>query len=149
MALNEDNKDQSIDVKESKQISLYEEKLAVTRHQKKVGEVIVRKKIETKMIQVPVRQEKLIIERIGENSEQLAEVVINEETVNGFKSSELQENQTIQTTKSNYLTLDTAQKLLDAIANLSSSTNAKIRLEILSISDGEQAQHQSICDRYN
>lgn len=148
MTLNNDNKDQLTDVKESKQISLYEEKLAVTRQHKKVGEVIVRKKIETKMIQVPVRQEKLIIERIGENPEQLAEVVINEETVNGFSSSELQENQTIQTTKSNYLPLDTAQKLLEAIANLSSSSNAKVRLEIVSVSDEEQAQHQSICDRY-
>lgn len=134
-------------IKESVQISLLEEKLTVNRHKRKVGEVVVRKKIETRMIQVPIRQEKLIVERIGEGSEQIAEVVIGETKINGFEAVDLVEDD-LHITQSNYLDLKTARQLLQAIAGLSSATNAKIRLEIVNNSSQEQIESQSICDRY-
>lgn len=136
-------------IKESVQISLFEEKLKVNRRKRKVGEVVVRKKIETRMVQVPIHLEKLIVERVGEGSEQIAEVVIGESKINGFESVELTENDTLHITRSNFLTVETARQLLQAISGLSSANNAKIRLEIVTNSSQEQVEFQNICDRYH
>ncbi len=43
-------------------IRLLGERLVVERSKRKIGEVIIRKEVETRMIQIPVRREKLIIE---------------------------------------------------------------------------------------
>ncbi|MBW4691000.1 MAG: YsnF/AvaK domain-containing protein [Lyngbya sp. HA4199-MV5] len=57
---------------EEKVIRLLEERLVVDRKRHKVGEVVVRKEIETQIIEVPVRREKLIVEQIGSETRQLA-----------------------------------------------------------------------------
>ncbi len=57
-------------------ISLLEERLMVDFTRRKVGEIIVRKEIETHVlqVQVPVRREKLIVEQISPEYKKLAEV---------------------------------------------------------------------------
>lgn len=55
-------------------ISLLEERLKVSYQRRKIGEVVVHKKVETRIIEVPVRYEKLIIEQISPEPKQLAEV---------------------------------------------------------------------------
>jgi len=55
-------------------IRLLGERLVVDRGKRKIGEVIVRKEIETRMIQVPVRREKLIVEQVSPERKQLAEI---------------------------------------------------------------------------
>ncbi|XGV98571.1 MAG: DUF2382 domain-containing protein [Leptolyngbya sp. BL-A-14] len=59
---------------EEEVIPLLEERLVVDRKRRKVGEVVVRKEIETQMIEVPVRREKLIVEQIGAETKQLATI---------------------------------------------------------------------------
>ncbi len=130
------------------QIPLLEEKLQVTRRQQKIGEVVIRKKVETQMVQVPIRREKLIVERIGQNPQQLAEIVIGAETVNGYNYEEIGDTKSLHITKSNFLDLSTAQALLQALEKLSAAENAKIRLEIVTNCPENQIQHQEICDRY-
>ena len=128
-------------------ITLLEEKLEVVRRKQKVGEVIVRKKVETRIVEIPLRREKLVVERIGKNPQQLAEVVINEEKVNGFGYDELEQNRhRLNVTRSQHFSLKQAQSILDAIAN-SATDNLKIRLEIVSDSSDSQQQYQNICDR--
>lgn len=143
-----DRKNQQLVASEIKKIPLLEEKLKVARRQQKIGEVIVRKQVETRMIQVPIRREKLIVERIGNNPERLTEVVIGEGKINGFKYEELNDNDSLHITKSHFLNVPTAKDLLEAIANLSSATKAKVRLEIVTDCSEHQIEHQSICDRY-
>ena len=143
-----DRKNQQSADSEVEQIPLFEEKLLVTRHQQKVGEVIVRKQVETLMIQLPIRREKLIVERIGKNSELLTEVVLKEDQVNGFNYEELGNNDSLHITKSQYLELQTARELLEAIAHLTTACNAKVRLEIVTNCLEYQVEHQNICDRY-
>lgn len=63
-------------------IRLLGERVVVERSKRKVGEVIVRKEIVTRMIQVPVRYEKLIIEEVGNEPRQLAEIILGEASVN-------------------------------------------------------------------
>ncbi len=139
---------QNLDSSEIKQIALLEEKLLVKRRKRKVGDVIVRKQVETRMVQVPLRRETLIVERTGNNPERLTEVVISENQVNGFKYDELANQAQLSISRSNYIDLQTAQELLEAISHLASANNAKIRVEIVTDSSEAQIEHQNICDRY-
>ena len=142
------NHHQQSTTSEVERIPLLEEKLQVDRRKRKLGEVIVRKLVETRIVKVPIRREKLIVERIGKNPERLTEVVIGEGKINGFKYAELNDTESLHITKSHFLELQTAQDLLEAIAQLSSVANAKVRLEIVTNCSKHQIEHQNICDRY-
>lgn len=143
----ENNNVQNSDLSELDTIKLLEEKLKVTRRREKVGEVVIRKEIETRAIKVPVRREKLIVERIGKNPELLTEVVISEENVNGFEYSQFDETDTLQTIRSDFLDVQTAKSLLEAVSKLSATDNVKIRLQIVTTSSENQMQYQDLCDR--
>jgi hypothetical protein len=61
-------------------IPLLEERLMVNLAQRKVGEVVVRKEIQTHVIQVqvPVRREKLIVEQVSPDYKRLAEIELGQ-----------------------------------------------------------------------
>lgn len=62
-------------VKSENNIPLHQEKLTVKRQRRKIGEVIIRKEVETEIVRIPLRREKLIVEReINSQIEQLAEI---------------------------------------------------------------------------
>ncbi|MEN9520294.1 MAG: hypothetical protein RLZZ381_2882 [Cyanobacteriota bacterium] len=149
MTLSNDKRSE-INSAELYQISLLEEKLQVSRRKEKVGEVVIRKQFETRTINIPLRREKLIVERIGENPEKLTEVVVAEEAVNGFKYHELNNNDSLCLHKSQFLSPSTAQELLADIRQLSSTANIKIRLEIVTnCSDSKTlSELKNIGDRY-
>ncbi len=129
-------------------ISLLEEKLKVIRRKQKVGEIVVRKHVETKVVEIPIRREKLIVERVGKNTEQLTEIVINEEKINGLGYDALEPNENpLLAAKSKYFTVEKAQNVLEAISHLPSGKNAKIRLEIISSDSSIQQDFQDVCDR--
>jgi hypothetical protein len=149
MTLSNDKRSE-INSAEFYQISLLEERLKVTRRKEKAGEVVIRKQVETRMISIPLRREKLIVERIGENPEKLTEVIVAEEAVNGFKYDELDNNDSLCHNTSQFLSPSTAQELLTDIRQLSSTANIKIRLEIVTnCSDIKTVSElKNICDRY-
>jgi Domain of unknown function (DUF2382) len=61
-------------------IPLLAERVVVDRHKRKVGEVVVRKVIETEIIEVVVRREKLIVEQVSPNYQKLAVIDLGETT---------------------------------------------------------------------
>ena len=130
------------------QISLLEEKLVVKRQKYKVGEVIVRKVVETRMIHLPIRREKLVIEKAGTTDEHLAEVDLGTGQVNGVKFSELGNANELYLSQSNFVSIESAQQLLAAANEHSNSQKVKVRLEIVSDSSDSQTVYQEICDRY-
>ena len=132
---------------EEYQIKLLEEKLIVKRLKQKVGEVVIRKQIETRTIHLPIRREKLIIEKIGATTEHLAEVDLKEGQINGVKFSELTDTDDLYLTQSNFVSIETAQRLLAEIQNRGHE-NVKIRLDIVADSSESQSTYQDICDRY-
>ncbi|MEO1069729.1 MAG: DUF2382 domain-containing protein [Cyanobacteria bacterium J06638_6] len=67
---------------QGKTIPLIAEKLTVHRQRRKVGEVVVRKLVETDWVQVPVYREKLVVTQVGQ-SEPLAVVSLGESRVMG------------------------------------------------------------------
>lgn len=66
--------DDTPEVVEEQTISLLEERLLVNRGKQKIGEIVIRKQIETRIVEVPIQSEKLIIEKIGSESQQPVEV---------------------------------------------------------------------------
>lgn len=55
-------------------IPLLAERLVVNRRRRKVGEVVVRKVVETQMVSVPVRRERLIVEQVSPERKSLAAI---------------------------------------------------------------------------
>jgi len=76
------------DVGEDQIIRLLEERLVINSSQRKVGDVIVRKEIETRMVQVPVRREKLIVEQVSPEYKQLAEIDLGQAEISGIELTE-------------------------------------------------------------
>ncbi len=76
------------EVLEEELIRLLEERLLVDSSKRKIGEVIVRKEIETRMVQVPVRREKLIIEQVSPERKQLAEIDLGQGEILGIDLTE-------------------------------------------------------------
>ncbi|MFH7028493.1 MAG: DUF2382 domain-containing protein [Heteroscytonema crispum UTEX LB 1556] len=72
------------EVVEEEIIRLLGERLIVNSTKHKIGEVIVRKQIETRMIQVPVRFEKLIVEQINPEHKQIAEINLTQEEISSI-----------------------------------------------------------------
>ncbi|WP_346292362.1 YsnF/AvaK domain-containing protein [Sphaerothrix gracilis] len=66
-------------------VRLLQERLKVNRDRRKVGEVVVRKVIETRMVEVPVRREKLIVEQVTPEHQPLAEIDLGEGQISGLE----------------------------------------------------------------
>lgn len=62
------------EVVEQHNIPLLAERLVVERRRRKVGEVVVRKVVETQMVSVPVRRERLIVEQVSPEHKSLAAI---------------------------------------------------------------------------
>ncbi|BDA67710.1 hypothetical protein RIVM261_070790 [Rivularia sp. IAM M-261] len=73
-------------------IKLLEERLVVDRTKRKIGEIIVRKEIETRMVTIPVRRERLIVEQLSPEHKELANIDLGEEL------SQVESNQEIALT---------------------------------------------------
>ncbi|TVQ11644.1 MAG: DUF2382 domain-containing protein [Leptolyngbya sp. DLM2.Bin27] len=67
-----------------KGIQLLEERLVVHRERRKVGEISVRKVVETEIIEVPIKREKLVVEKIGE-TDPLFEVGLSDTQIRGHE----------------------------------------------------------------
>lgn len=81
----------SAEVVQEETIPLMEERVVVDRKKQRVGEVVVRKEVETEIVQVPVRREKLIIEQVGAEPKQLAEIDLASESVADAEQRRLNE----------------------------------------------------------
>jgi Domain of unknown function (DUF2382) len=113
------------DVDQSTVIRLLEERLAVDYQRKKVGEVTVRKEIETYYVQVPVRREKLIVEQVSPERKQLFEVDLTQGDIEGLEFAT--DSEALQGT---FDSPRTVAWLMDAIAHQRQHGCKRIRVEI-------------------
>ncbi|WP_414620674.1 DUF2382 domain-containing protein [Calothrix sp. CCY 0018] len=128
-------------------IRLLGERLVVERSKRKIGEVIIRKEIETRMIQIPVRREKLIIEEPGLEPKQLAEIDLGEEEIS---QNEFQQNQSmVSSDMSGGLTVTgefdspkIASLILNAIQLEQNHGCRKVRVSILVEDEERQQKYQ-------
>ncbi|WP_143170972.1 YsnF/AvaK domain-containing protein [[Phormidium ambiguum] IAM M-71] len=133
--INEEDFDQNLptDVVEEEVIRLLEERLVINNQKRKVGEVIVRKEIETRMVEVPVQYEKLVVEQVSPESKILAEIDLVQapDGVNVSSQSDLQQTSTNNIVKGEFVSPKTASLLLDAIAKQKHHDCQRVRVEIV------------------
>ncbi len=144
------------EVLEEEIIRLLGERLIVDRSKRKVGEVIVRKEIETRLVQVPVRYEKLIVEQVSPELKQLAEIDLGQEiSAIELTAPEISENKLSETVSlGNELTVTgefssakIASLLLNAIALERRQGCKKVRVEIVVEDTERQKTYQEWVDR--
>ena len=137
-------------------IPLLEERLIVDINKQKIGEVVVRKEIETEMVQVPIRREKLIIEQVGAETIQLAEIDLGSSEIQGVELATIQANmaQVGSVAKSDeiivsgeFTSAKIASLLLNAIALERNQGCKKIRIEIVVDNAERQQTYQEWVDR--
>lgn len=97
-------------------IPLLEEQLNVYRRRQKVGEVVIRREVETRIIEVPVRREKLIVEQVNPEFRRIASIDLagGEEEIASLKGTE--RSSTEQTLKASYTSIEDASRALTTIA---------------------------------
>ena len=151
-----------------KVISLLEERLVVDLTRRKVGDIVVRKEIETQLVQVqvPVRRETLIVEQVSPEYKRIAQIDLGTEQVDttaiaqrierefspsaGDKSISVElvsrDRQTIQ--GRNY-SPQAASDLLAELASLPERDWANIQIEIVLDNSDRQANYQAVLDRHS
>lgn len=133
-------------------IKLLAERVVVERRKRKIGEVIVRKEIETRLVEVPVRYEKLIVEQVNPERQQIAEINLGEETitarqVNFIDPDERKQSGDKLTVRGRFDSPKIASLLLNAIARERQHGCQQIRLEIIVDTPEKQKTYQEWCDR--
>jgi stress response protein YsnF len=126
-----DEDDENFDVVDREVIRLLEERLVINRSKRKVGEVIVRKEIETRMVQVPIQWEKLIVEQVGDDPKVLAQIDLGEGNITGIDLTEIKSDRQEPTVKAEFTSVQKASKILNAIASQPRHGCVKVRLEIV------------------
>jgi stress response protein YsnF len=138
-------------------IPLREERLVVNRHKRKVGEVVVRKVIETRIIEVPVRREKLIVEQVSPEYKKLTEISLGEE--NGYPVPSgtdlgVAQSATVSGTGTNrvvgeFQSPEIAARILEEISKRQPNGCAKVRVELVVEEAQFRNTYQSWFDRYS
>jgi uncharacterized protein (TIGR02271 family) len=128
--LNQIKKEPISEIVAEKTISLLEEKLLVNRNKRKVGEIVVRKKIETRIVEVPVRREVLIVEQIGSENKQLAQIDLGKGEITGVEIAHLSRNLSARTIEAEFLSPGSASDFLKAIALTENHGCVKVNLEL-------------------
>jgi uncharacterized protein (TIGR02271 family) len=87
------------EVSEGEIVRVIEERLVVDRSKVKLGEVIVRKEIETRMVEVPVQREKLVVEQVSLEGKHLVDIELGQEEISAVElnASEITEDKPSRT----------------------------------------------------
>lgn len=112
-------------------VSLLEERLVVSLDRHKVGEIIVRKEIETQIIEVPIRREKLIIEQLTPEYKQIAIVDLPRDEASLTKiNEEISVANSESIVKGEFESVKLASQFLGAIASFSEVGSTRVKIEI-------------------
>lgn len=128
-------------------IRLLEERLVVTSNKRKVGEVTVRKVVETQTIEVPIRREKLIVEQISPEHKQLVEIDLGEGKDPGVELAKLMGSGSGTVVSGEFSSLRAAGQLLEAIAGESSQGCRRVRIELELVNPEDQSTYQAWFDQ--
>jgi stress response protein YsnF len=134
-------------------VKLLSERVIVDRKKRKIGEVIVRKEVETRMVEVPVRYEKLVVEQVNPERKQIVEINLGQETLTELESSiseavnGKQHNLTGIAVSGKFDSPKIVSLLLNAIARERQHGCQQIRVEIVVDSPEKQKTYQEWFDR--
>jgi Domain of unknown function (DUF2382) len=136
-----------VEIREQASISLLAERLAISHQPRKVGEIVVRKRIETRVIEVPVRHETLVIEQVGSNPRQLAVIDLKPDNIpstsnskkSGFHPSNL---------KGRFASAAAASQFLQTIAQQDSTGDIQVQVELMLPDQQSVERYQDYLQQY-
>jgi sporulation protein YlmC with PRC-barrel domain len=140
------------EIGEEEIIRLLEERLVVGSKKRKVGDVIVRKEIETRMIQVPVQREKLIVEQVTPEHKRLAEIDLGQGEISGIELTEGKSRRITNfdsglTVSGEFNSPKIASLLLNAIALEKNHGCQQVKVAVLVEDESLQKKYQEWFDR--
>lgn len=127
-------------------IPLLEERLMVDRHKRKVAEVVVRKEIETHIVEVPIRREKLIVEQVSPEYEQLAVVDLGQAQAYEINPSN---DPLPPTVSAKFTSTNAAIEFLEAIAAHSNSGLTTVQVSVVLVDENLQAVYQQWLEQHS
>jgi hypothetical protein len=130
-------------------VPLLEERVVVNQRRRKVGEVVVRKEIETYIVKVPIRREKLIVERISPEYEQIAVVELGQAPVTEFDNLEAVEVSDSPTVSGEFSSAKAAIHFLEAIASEPNSDLQKVQVRVVLKDAARQVIYQRWLEDYS
>jgi Domain of unknown function (DUF2382) len=145
--LSQPRSDVSLPIVFEKTISLLAERLVVDRRKRKVGEVILRKEIETRMVEVPIRREKLIVEQVSPEYEQLAVIDLGQASTEQ-DVLEVTDNLLPKTVSSEFTSAHAAIQFLEAIADQPNPGLQRVQVSIISEDAALQAAYQQWLEQH-
>jgi stress response protein YsnF len=137
-------------------IRLLEERVVVNSTKRKIGEVIVRKEIEIRMVQVPIRCEKLIVEQVSPEHKQLAEIDLGHGDISGFEfidgqtpveTTQIAKIESGLTVSGDFHSPKIASLLLNAIALERNNKCKQVRVTIVVEDEEHQKKYQDWFER--
>lgn len=128
-------------------IRLLGERLIVDRSKRKVGEVVVRKEIETRMVTVPVRHERLIVEQVSPEYKELANIYLGGEEIAGVEPPSAQKLESPDfngalTVSGEFSSPKIASLLLNAIALERNNGCKRVKITIAVEDEQHQQKYQ-------
>lgn len=129
----------------TERIQLLGERLVVDRHKRKVGEITVRKEIETRLVSVPIRREILIVEQVEPDFKQLAVVDLGQ--IHDDATANDPRLESSSTIAANFSSPAAAIEFLKSIAARSSSASPALQLKIVLEDADTQAVYRQWLDR--
>lgn len=124
-------------------IPLLEERLNVIRRRQKIGEIVIRREVETRIVEVPIRREKLIVEQVSPVFRQIALVDLgDQEEISLSKTAP--EQGIDQTLNATYTSVHDASRALETIANTLTTYCHAVQINLFIQRGGsvEQAAHR-------
>lgn len=137
---------------EEKHIRLLEEQLRVNLRKEKIGDVIVRKVIETEIVQIPIRREKLIVEQISPEQKHLAEIDLSQGEIAGVELHQSSPDQITSwdcglTVSGSFSSPKIASLLLNAIALERNHSCQQVQVTILVEDAAQRRKYQEWFER--
>jgi hypothetical protein len=112
-------------------ISLLEERLVVDRRKRKVSEVVFRKEIETRIVEVPVRREKLIVEQVSPEYKQLAVIDLDQASTE-HDVLEITDPSPLKIVNSEFTSARAAIQFLEAMADQPNPGLQRVQVSVIS-----------------
>lgn len=143
-------------------IPLLEERLVVDLTRRKSGDIVVRKEIETHLlqVQVPVRREKLIVEQVSPEYKLIAEIDLGEQVTDGLIAKAIAPDDksiAVSLVASDRSTIDNHRTyspqgtidLLTELKNLPDCDWEHLKIEVIFQNFDCQDRHQAMLDRHS
>lgn len=140
------------EIGDEKILRLLEERLIVNSNLQKIGDVIVRKKIEIRMVQVPIRREILIVEQVSPEHKQLAEIDLGQGEISGLDLIAGERDEFVNldgglTVSGLFTSPKIASLVLNAIALEKNHGCHQVRVSIVVENEAQQQKYQEWFDR--